>query len=64
MKSEIEISVVIPVYKVEAYLRDCVESVLAQTFRQFEIVLVDDGSPDSCPAMNMPPGIPTLRPVR
>lgn len=51
MKSEIEISVVIPVYKVEAYLRDCVESVLAQTFRQFEIVLVDDGSPDSCPAM-------------
>jgi glycosyltransferase involved in cell wall biosynthesis len=40
------ISVVIPVYKVEAYLPACVESVLAQTWQDFEIILVDDGSPD------------------
>lgn len=51
MEQEIEISVVIPVYRVEAFLHDCVESVLAQTFREFEIVLVDDGSPDRCPAI-------------
>ena len=43
-----ELSVVIPVYKVEKYLPDCVESVLAQTFRDLEIILVDDGSPDNC----------------
>lgn len=45
------ISVIIPVYNVEAYLTECVESVLAQTYEQFEIILVDDGSPDNCPAM-------------
>ena len=45
------ISVIIPVYKVEAYLRDCVDSVLAQTFTDFEIILVDDGSPDNCGAI-------------
>lgn len=44
-------SIVIPVYKTEAYLDECVESVIAQTFRDFEIVLVDDGSPDRCGAM-------------
>ncbi len=43
-----ELSVVIPVYKVEKYLPDCVESVLAQSFRDLEIILVDDGSPDNC----------------
>ena len=45
------ISVIIPVYKVEAYLTACVESVLAQTYQNVEIILVDDGSPDSCPRM-------------
>lgn len=45
------ISVIIPVFKVEAYLTACVESVLAQTYQNVEIILVDDGSPDSCPQM-------------
>ncbi len=44
-------SIVIPVYKTEAYLDHCVESVVAQTFTDFEIILVDDGSPDRCGAM-------------
>lgn len=43
-----KISVIIPVYKTEAYLRECLDSVAAQTFRNLEIILVDDGSPDSC----------------
>ncbi len=43
-----EISVIVPVYKVEPYLRECVDSILAQTFTDFEIILVDDGSPDNC----------------
>lgn len=42
------ISVIVPVYKVEAYLQRCVDSILAQTFRDFELILVDDGSPDRC----------------
>ena len=42
------ISVIVPVYKAEAYLADCVESILAQTFSDFEVILVDDGSPDNC----------------
>lgn len=43
------ISIVVPVYKVEAYLDVCVESLVSQTFRDIEIILVDDGSPDGCP---------------
>ena len=45
------VSVVIPVYKVEKYLDRCVESVLGQTLRDIEIILVDDGSPDRCPEL-------------
>ena len=45
------ISVVIPIYDVEDYLDRCLESVTAQTYRNLDIVLVDDGSPDDCPAM-------------
>lgn len=44
-------SIIIPIYKVERYLNDCVESVLNQTFKDYELILVDDGSPDNCPAM-------------
>lgn len=45
----IKFSIVVPIYKVEKYLRQCVESVLNQSFSNFELILVDDGSPDSCP---------------
>ncbi len=43
-----EIGVIVPVYKVEPYLHRCIESILAQTFTDFELILVDDGSPDNC----------------
>lgn len=46
-----EISVIVPVYKVEKYLNECIGSILGQTFADFELILVDDGSPDSCPAL-------------
>ena len=46
-----KLSVIIPVYRVEATLDRCVESVLSQDVAEMEIILVDDGSPDSCPAM-------------
>ncbi len=45
------VSVVIPVYKVEDYLAGCISSVLGQSYRNIEIILVDDGSPDSSPAI-------------
>lgn len=45
------ICIIVPVYNVEAYLSRCVDSLLAQTFADFELVLVDDGSPDLCGAM-------------
>ena len=45
-----EISIIVPVYKVERYLNECIDSILAQTFTDFELILVDDGSPDGCPA--------------
>lgn len=43
-----KICIVVPVYKVEPYLSRCIESVLTQTFNDFELILVDDGSPDDC----------------
>lgn len=43
------ISVIVPVYKVEDYLENCVDSIIRQTYKNIEIILVDDGSPDSCP---------------
>lgn len=42
-------SIIIPVYKIEQYIKKCVDSILKQNFRNFEIILVDDGSPDKCP---------------
>ena len=45
------ISVIVPVYKVEPYLDRCVQSIVDQTYQNLEIILVDDGSPDNCPAM-------------
>ena len=46
-----KISYILPVYKVEAYLRECVNSIIRQTYKDVEIILVDDGSPDGCPAL-------------
>jgi len=45
----IKISVIVPVYKVEAYMEKCVDSILNQSYKNLEIILVDDGSPDNCP---------------
>jgi len=45
------ISIIVPVYNVQAYLDRCVKSILRQTFKEFELILVDDGSPDRCPSM-------------
>lgn len=42
------ISVIVPVYRVEKYIHKCVDSILSQTFSDFEVILVDDGSPDAC----------------
>lgn len=45
------ISVIVPIYKVQDYLDECVESIINQTYSNIEIILVDDGSPDECPNM-------------
>lgn len=45
------ISVIVPIYKVETYLNHCIESIVNQTYRNLEIILVDDGSPDNCPTI-------------
>ncbi len=49
--NEPRVSIVIPIYNVERYLRQCVDSILGQTLKDIEIILVDDGSPDGCPAI-------------
>ena len=46
-----KVSIIIPCYKVEKYLKRCLDSVLAQTFCQWEAICVDDGSPDECGAI-------------
>lgn len=43
------VSIIVPIYKVEPYLRRCLESIVSQTYANLEIILVDDGSPDACP---------------
>ena len=44
-------SIIIPIYKVEEFLDRCVKSVLCQSFTDYEVILVDDGSPDNCPLL-------------
>lgn len=46
-----KISVIVPVYKVEAYLDRCIQSIVGQSYNNLEIILVDDGSPDNCPSL-------------
>ena len=46
-----KVSIVVPVYRVECYLDRCVQSLVNQTLKEIEIILVDDGSPDKCPQM-------------
>ena len=45
------VSVIVPVYQVEQYLARCIDSILAQTFADFELILVNDGTKDNCPAI-------------
>ena len=46
-----KISIIVPLFNVEKYLYTCLESLINQTYKDFEIILVDDGSPDNCPAI-------------
>jgi len=47
----VKVSIIVPIYKVEKYLDKCIQSILSQTFKDFELILVDDGSPDKCGIM-------------
>lgn len=49
MENKVELSIVVPIYKVEKYLDRCVKSIISQMDMHLEIILVDDGSPDRCP---------------
>ncbi|MGN0929763.1 MAG: glycosyltransferase family 2 protein, partial [Alphaproteobacteria bacterium] len=46
--NKVKVSIIIPVYKVEKYIDVCLKSILEQTLRDIEVILVDDGSPDNC----------------
>ncbi len=45
------ISVIVPIYNVEKYLKQCIDSIVSQSFKDYEVILVDDGSPDNCPVI-------------
>ena len=47
----VKLSIIVPVYKAEKYLPKCISSILEQSFKNFELLLIDDGSPDKCPAI-------------
>ena len=51
MSANVLFSIVVPVYRAQEYLPCCMKSLLAQTYRNVEIILVDDGSPDACPQL-------------
>lgn len=51
MEDSVLISIIVPIYKVEKYIHRCVDSILCQAYHNLEIILVDDGSPDNCPAI-------------
>ena len=46
-----KLAVIVPVYKVEAYLHQCIDSILSQSYQDLKVILVDDGSPDGCGAI-------------
>lgn len=46
-----KVSIIVPIYNVEKYLRECIDSIVNQTLKEIQIILVDDGSPDGCPAI-------------
>ena len=46
-----KVSIIVPIYNVERYLEACIESILSQTYQDFELILIDDGSPDQCGEM-------------
>lgn len=51
MNKQSLVSIIVPIYKVQEYLNECIESIVNQTYKNIELILVDDGSPDKCPQM-------------